>query len=347
MSYTISQIRSEERAALAEVDALLQQEGIRRDQNLDYTCGMYDEDYHIIATGSCFGNTLRCFAVDHRHQGEGLLNQIVTHLIDVQAQRGYFHLFLYTKPSAAGFFGDLGFYEIARVPGRLVFMENRRNGFSGYLEALSAYRLDGGTSAAIVMNANPFTLGHQYLVETAAARCDRLHLFVVSEDASLVPASVRKELVIQGVRHLPNVLVHDCGPYMISSATFPSYFLRDETAVIESQAELDLRVFIRIAERLLISDRYVGEEPTSQVTGLYNRIMSQALPDAGIACHIIPRKEKDGRAISASDVRQAIQRGNWTMLRSLVPDSTLAWFESPEAEPVIRQIREAGDVVHY
>ena len=110
---------------------------------------------------------------------------------------------------------------------------------------------------------------------------------------------------------------------------------------------MDLRVFIRIAECLLISDRYVGEEPTSQVTGLYNRIMSQALPDAGIACHIIPRKEKDGRAISASDVRQAIQRGNWTMLRSLVPDSTLAWFESPEAEPVIRQIHKAGDVVHY
>ena len=347
MSYIISQIRSEDRSALAEVDALLQQEGIRLDQNLDYTCGMYDEDYHIIATGSCFGSTLRCFAVDHHHQGEGLLNQIVTHLIDIQAQRGQFRLFLYTKPSAAGFFGDLGFYEIARVPGKLVFMENRRDGFSGYLEALSPSRLDSGTSAAIVMNANPFTLGHQYLAETAAARCDRLHLFVVSEDASLVPASVRKELVIQGVRHLSNVVVHDCGPYMISAATFPSYFLRDETAVIESQAELDLRVFVRIAEKLHISDRYVGEEPTSLVTGLYNRIMAQALPEAGIACHIIPRKEKGGRAISASDVRRAIQMGNWTTLRSLVPDSTLAWFESPEAEPVIRQIRETGNVVHY
>ena len=347
MSYTISQIRPEERAALAEVDALLQQEGIRRDQNLDYTCGMYDEEYHIIATGSCFGNTLRCFAVDHRHQGEGLLNQIVTHLIDIQAQRGHFRLFLYTKPSATGFFGDLGFYEIARVPGKLVFMENRRDGFSGYLEALSPYRLNRGTSAAIVMNANPFTLGHQYLAETAAASCDRLHLFVVSEDASLIPAAVRKQLVIQGVRHLPNVLVHDCGPYMISSATFPSYFLRDETTVIESQAELDLRVFTRIAEKLHISARYVGEEPTSLVTGLYNRIMAQALPEAGIACHIIPRREKDNRPISASDVRRAIQAGNWAALRSLVPDSTLSWFESPEAEPVIRQIREAEDVVHY
>ncbi len=347
MSYTISQIRPEDRRALEEVDALLQQEGIRRDQNLDYICGMYDEDYHIIATGSCFGSTLRCFAVDHRHQGEGLLNQIVTHLIEIQAQRGNFRLFLYTKPSAAGFFGDLGFHEIARVPGKLVFMENRRDGFSGYLNALSGYRLESGTSAAVVMNANPFTLGHQYLVETAAARCDRLHLFVVSEDASLVPAAVRKDLVVQGVRHLPNVRVHDCGPYMISSATFPSYFLQDETAVIESQARLDLQVFIQIAERLRISARYVGEEPTSLVTGLYNRIMTQALPEAGIACHVIPRKERDGRAISASDVRKAIQEGDQERLKSLVPGTTFAWFESPEAAPVIRQIRNTQNVVHY
>ena len=346
MSY-VSRIFATDRRAMAQVDALLAQEGIQRDQNLDYTCGIYDEDFRVIATGSCFGNTLRCFAVDHAHQGEGLLNEIISHLIDYQAGRGNIRLFLYTKPGTAKFFGDLGFYEIARVPDRLVFMENRRDGFSSYLAELEKDKKEDGLSAAIVMNANPFTLGHQYLVETAAAQCDALHLFVVSEDASLIPAAVRKRLVQQGVAHLPNVMVHDCGPYMISSATFPSYFLKDSETVIESQARLDVQIFLRIAERLHISARYVGEEPTSQVTGLYNRVMAQALPQAGLDCRIIPRKQLDGRPISASTVRLAIKNGDDALLRSLVPQTTWDWLQSPEAEAVIRRIREERDVVHY
>ncbi len=74
MSYSISQIYPNDKRRMAQVDALLAQEGIQRDKNLDYSCGMFDEDYRVIATGSCFGNTLRCFAVDHTHQGEGLMN---------------------------------------------------------------------------------------------------------------------------------------------------------------------------------------------------------------------------------------------------------------------------------
>ena len=345
MSY-VSRIFPTDKRAMAQVDALLAQEGISRDKNLDYTCGIYDEDFRVIATGSCFGNTLRCFAVDHSHQGEGLLNEIISHLIDYQAGRGNIRLFLYTKPGTAKFFGDLGFYEIARVPDRLVFMENRRDGFSAYLSALKKDKKDG-VSAAIVMNANPFTLGHQYLVEQAAAQCDALHLFVVSEDASLIPAAVRKRLVREGVGHLPNVILHDCGPYMISSATFPSYFLKDSDTVIESQARLDVQIFLRIAETLGITARYVGEEPTSQVTGLYNRVMADTLPRAGIACHILPRKALEGRPISASTVRQAIKTGDDALLRTLVPQTTWDWLQSPEAAPVIQRIKGESDVVHY
>lgn len=178
-------------------------------------------------------------------------------------------LFLYTKISTARFFRDLGFYEIARVDDTLVFMENRRNGFSGYLKKLEQTRREG-RSAAIVMNANPFTLGHQYLVEKTAAEWDTVHLFLVSEEASLVPFPVRKRLVQAGTAHLPNVRIHDSGPYIISSATFPSYFLKEENAVIRGHTLLDLAVFTRIARALDISCRCVGEEPTSRVTGLYN-----------------------------------------------------------------------------
>lgn len=346
MAYTISQIYPGDQRALAKVDALLKQEGIERDGNLDYIAAMYDEDYNLIATGSCFLNTLRCFAVSHAHQGEGLLNQIITHLIEVQYERGNLHLFLYTKTTSAKFFGDLGFYEIARVDGTLVFMENRRDGFKSYLRRLEKTRTDG-KSGALVMNANPFTLGHQYLVEQAAAACDTLHLFIVSEDASLIPFSVRKKLVAEGTAHLPNVVLHDSGPYIISSATFPSYFLKDKEAVICGQARLDIEVFKRIAATLNISVRYVGEEPTSQVTGLYNSIMASELPGAEIDCRIIPRKAVDGRPISASTVRKALQDGDWKMVSQLVPASTLTWFQSKEAAPVLERIRKAGNVIHY
>lgn len=344
--YTISQVYPGDKTTLAQIDALLQQEGIRRDGNLDYTCAMFDENYQVIGTGSCFGNTLRCFAVSGDHQGEGLLNQIITHLIEVQCARGNLRLFLYTKAKSAKFFGDLGFYEIARVEDTLVFMENRRDGFGSYLRELEKTKT-GGRSAALVMNANPFTLGHQYLVETAAAACDTLHLFVVSEDASLVPFAVRKKLVAEGVKHLPNVILHDSGPYIISNATFPSYFLKDGAAVIDGHARLDLAVFTRIAKVLNITARYVGEEPTSQVTGLYNQIMCEQLPKAGIDCIVVPRKEANGRAISASTVRQCLQTGDWDTLETLLPRTTLDYFRSQEAAPVLERIRKAGNVVHY
>ena len=347
--YTISQIYSSNKRALTQIDALLMQEGITRDKNLDYICAMYDADYKIIGTGSCFGNTLRCFAVSSAHQGEGLLNEIITHLINVQYERGNYHLFLYTKVKSAKFFRDLGFYEIAQVEDTLVFMENKRTGFTDYLEGLKreGTNLSGKRVGALVMNANPFTLGHQYLAEKASAECDVLHLFVVSEDASLVPFKTRLELIKKGTAHLRNIVIHESGPYIISNATFPSYFLKDEEAVINGHARLDLAVFKRIAEVLGINVRYVGEEPNSQVTGIYNKIMAEELPKAGIECVIVPRIESDGKAISASDVRQAIKEENWEKLKTLVPETTYAYFTSEEAQDVIRKIRNTDNVIHY
>ena len=345
--YSISKVYPTDRRANSQVEKLLLAEGIRRDRNLDYTCGVYDEDYNIIATGSCFGNTLRCMAVSHEHQGEGLMNEVVTHLVQHEYERGVNHLFMYTKCSSAKFFGDLGFYEIVRVNEQVVFMENRRTGFSDYLADLAKTRRDGERIAALVLNANPFTLGHQYLVEKAAGENDVLHVFIVSEDSSLVPFAVRKRLVMEGTAHLPNLVYHDTGPYIISSATFPSYFQKDDEAVIESHANLDLEVFVRIAAALGINARYVGEEPKSLVTGIYNRIMSEKLPEHGIRCVIVPRRTEGGEVISASSVRQSIKDGRLEEVRGLVPESTYKFFASPEAEEVVRRIRGAENVIHY
>lgn len=358
--YAISQIYPSDRRANTQINELLLAEGIRRDANLDYTCGMYDEEMNIIATGSCFGYTLRCMAVSNAHQGEGLMNQIVTHLISIQFERGNTHLFLYTKCNSAKFFGDLGFYEIARIDGQIVFMENRKTGFTSYLEKLKketeqseVFRQfscnDSAKTkiAALVMNANPFTLGHQYLVEKAASENDILHLFIVSEDQSLVPFSVRKKLVLEGTAHLKNIIYHESGPYIISNATFPSYFQKDADAVMESHANLDLTIFVRIAQTLGINYRYVGEEPNSQVTGIYNEIMAKKLPENQIACKIIPRKEANGSVISASTVRTALKSGKMELLKTLVPETTLRYFQSEEAAPVIEKIKAAQNVVHH
>ena len=185
-------------------------------------------------------------------------------------------------------------------------MENRRNGFEEYLASLAGTKT-GGLSAALVMNANPFTLGHQYLVEKAASECDTLHLFIVSEDASLVPFPVRKRLVLAGTSHLPNVICHDSGPYIISGATFPSYFLKDEDMVIKSHAGLDITLFIQIAKALSVTSRFAGDEPYSHVTRIYNQIMAERLPAAGIDFTIFPERR-----------RTAPPRSTWRVLLLLL-----------------------------
>ena len=45
--------------ARAQMDALLEREGIERDRNLTYSAAIYDDDGQMIATGSLFENTRR------------------------------------------------------------------------------------------------------------------------------------------------------------------------------------------------------------------------------------------------------------------------------------------------
>lgn len=347
MAYTVAQIYPSNKRGQAAADALLVREGIQRDAHLDYTCGVYDEDFNLCATGSCFANTLRCMAVDSGHQGEGLMNLVVSHLSEVQAARGNTHLFLYTKPQSAKFFGDLGFHEIARVEGKLVFMENRRTGFADWLKAQKRADAPRERTAAVVMNANPFTLGHHYLLERACENADAVHLFVLSEDFGPIPAADRRRLVAAGTADMEKIILHDSGPYIISAATFPGYFLKDSDEISLAHARLDLAVFGRIAEALNIGVRFVGEEPFSHVTGLYNRAMTEELPRLGVECRVIPRLEKDGRAVSASMVRQAVHDGELEKIHPWVPESTWAYLTGPDGANAVAAIRKTDDVIHH
>lgn len=345
--YYVSPIRQTDTRSMKQVEDLLLAEGIRKDAHLDYTCGIFDEYGKLIATGSCFDNTMRCFAVSSHHRGEGLLNQIVTHLIEFQFGRGNSHLFVYTKYASADFFRDLGFYEIVRTDDDLVFMENTKTGFSSYLASLDKARKDGTKIAAIVMNANPFSLGHQYLVSRAASENDVVHLFMVSDDCSLIPYAVRKKLILEGTSQFSNLIYHDTGSYLISNATFPSYFQKDDVSVIRGHAHLDLFIFCKIAEKLGITARYVGEEPNSLVTDIYNQIMKEELPAHGISCVELPRLMAHEKAISASDIRLAIKNGDYALLKTLVPESTYRYFTSEDASDVVNKIRQSENIVHY
>ncbi|MCL2381949.1 MAG: [citrate (pro-3S)-lyase] ligase [Treponema sp.] len=346
MNHAISEIRPSDKKGQQEFDRLLEGAGVKRDNNLDYIAGLYDSEYKLLAAGACFANTLRCLAVDSARQGEGLMAPVVTHLLNYQLACGNTHSFLYTKCENDYIFSALGFHEITRVGGDILLMENRKHGFSRFLENLAAQKQPGRT-AAIVMNCNPFTLGHRYLVEQAAGENDVVHLFVVSEDISFFPFADRYSLIQQGCADLPNVILHATESYMISTAVFPSYFLKDEAAAIEAQAKLDLAIFTRIAAVVGATVRYVGEEPFSVVTGIYNKIMRESLPLAGIECVVFSRKEHSGAPISASAVRKLLQEGRLEEAKALVPETTYRYFSSESGRKVLGELQRAGDVVHY
>lgn len=98
------------------------------------------------------------------------------------------------------------------------------------------------------MNCNPFTKGHLALITYAARACDLLHIFVVEENRSQFPFADRLRLVREGTDHLANVIVHPSGPYMISNATFPTYFLKEGEDAAKIQSELDITL-VRLPDR--------------------------------------------------------------------------------------------------
>lgn len=331
-----------------QVTSLLEHESIRLDKNLDYTCGIFTESRQLIATGSCYKNSLRCIAVHHDYQGQGLMNKLITHLINYQFSRGFFHIFLYTKASYLNQFKDLGFYEIAYIKNQIVFMENKKNGFQNFLNSLQVVEKKTNQSiAALVMNCNPFTLGHQFLIEKAAKENDYVYLFIVEEDISVFPFDVRIHLVRQGVGHLDNVIVNTTGPYLISSATFPSYFQKDSDEVINSQTNIDSQIFLQFAQHLNINRRYVGTEPYSHVTNLYNQTLLSILQSQGIEVIQVPRFEYQREIISASYVRQYLKDNHLDKVKTLVPQTTYEFLTSKQGQLIINKLKAMEEVKHY
>ena len=290
-----------------------------------------EDQRRIVGCGAIAGCVLKCIAVDPSLQGEGLSLKLLTELMTLAYELGRSELFLFTKPDNAALFSSAGFWPIARAGDQAVLMENSRERLARYCRQLTMYRQPGEKIGAIVMNANPFTLGHRWLVEQAARQCDWLHLFVVKEDASFFSYQDRVALIEQGIAGIANVTLHLGSAYLISRATFPGYFLKDKGVVDDCHCQIDLQLFREhLAPALQITHRFVGSEPLCSLTRNYNLRMKELLEAPGETPAIqvveLERVEKDGAPISASRVRKLYKERQWSAIAPLVPPGTLSFL---------------------
>jgi len=306
-------------------EALLTEAQLDTTEPVERTVLLWDGN-QLAAAGSRQKNVLKCIAVAPQYQGDGLMAVLMTHLRQDAFAAGYRHLFVYTKPANRWQFQSLFFYPVAQTD-RVLLLENRRDGIEAYLNSLPAVHT-GGKIGACVMNCNPFTRGHRYLIEQAASECDWVYVFVLSEDASRFSAEDRLQMVKLGTADLPNVTVYPTGPYLISSATFPSYFIKERDKVEEVYCRLDVEVFAaHYAPRFSITHRFVGTEPLSALTARYNDALRQWLPTRGITVREIPRLEQEQAPVSATTVRQRMDAGQVQALDALLPASTITYLQ--------------------
>lgn len=341
------------------IEAFLKRNGLRFD-DMHYYAAITDDDGEMIAGGGLKGNVIKCVAVDDAHKGEAIANTLISHLIAHANEEGHSNVMLFTKPKNRQLFESLSFRLLAEAP-EAVLMETGIGGICNMVEQLKKIKEEGEVCkennqeckkeektnlnittpqhlnpsthqplttttplrGVVVMNCNPFTLGHRYLIEQAAKQVERLFVMIVREDCSLFAYAERKAMVEQGVAHLKNVTVIDGSEYAISQATFPTYFLKRLDDAADTQMLLDLDLFRRhIAPALGATVRFVGTEPTDRLTRRYNQLMHEELADVRETA----RLEKEDNAVSASRVRKAMEQGDMSTIRQLVPPTTLPYI---------------------
>ena len=315
---------------LTKVRNFLEKVGLDFDSAVDFTAVVYSSPGEVIATASLQKNVLKCIGISPEWQGEGLTASLMTCLLTQCAEQGYSQQFLYTKPINAELFCPFGFSELARTSTALL-MERPSGSIQSYLDSLPVPP-STGQIGAVVAHCNPITNGHLYLIETALQQCDFLYVLILSEDRGEVPAHDRMMLVCKALQSYERVAVCPAGPYLISSATFPAYFLRNIELAQQAWCELDVQMFIKwFVPKLRITRRFVGSEPFSPVTAAYNKQLLVSLPRAGVEVIELERKRSGDKAISASQVRALLRAGCGAALQDLVPTCTLEYFSDPDA----------------
>jgi [citrate (pro-3S)-lyase] ligase len=318
---------------------------------VDSTMIVYNLKGDIVGTGSHKGRILKYIAVSPKFRDSTAFALIVTYLTE-KLLKIHKHTFVFTRPESAICFKGLGYTEIARAEPLFAVLEFGFESIFTYLEYLKKIKVETKTNdvAAIVVNCNPFTNGHRFLIEKAASENELVYLFVVEEERSAFSFSVRWELIRKGIAHLQNVVMVKGGMYIVSGAIFPSYFLKNETVddVMQKQAELDVKIFSNyIVPLLKIKRRYVGSENYCKTTASYNQAMHRVLPKAGVEVIEITRKsagvneDYTPKYISASKVRQAIKDDELAKVLNYLPDSTREFLLSDESLEIREKIKNS------
>ena len=319
-------------------ERFLGENGLRMEE-LDVYCVIENDSGEILAGAGIRKDIIKCIAVAEEARSEGLVAPLVSHLISLAASRGISELKLFTKPENRAIFESLGFHLLASAP-KAILMENGR-GLERYCAYLRSMRKEG-RCGVIVMNANPFTLGHRYLLEQAAAQVDTLFVIPVKEEGQRFSYEERKKMIesaeedcfSQGFAKnqfssAGKIVVLEGSDYQISAATFPTYFLKDLSDAAETHIRLDLDLFQRyIAPALNAEVRFVGSEPYDALTNHYNTIMKELLPQVVE----IPRLD----AISASAVRVALDKGSFRTASALCPETTWPYLLADLADRALR-----------
>ena len=299
------------------------------DENTNITINILDGK-KIVATASAEKNLIKCIGVDKNYRSKGLMNTLISEIIRYQYEKNIYDLSIITKIKNKDIIQSLGFETICETK-NIILMENNKNKFNKYLENISDNKLANVESSAIVMNLNPITKGHMFLIEKAAKESQQVYIFIVSEDKSKVPFKTRLKLAKESTKHLENVKIIEGGDYIISSQTFPTYFSKNVDEWINNYCDIDLKLFGKyIAEKLNIRKRYVGKEPYCELTSFYNKKMKEILPLYNIQITEVERLEQKQKAISASLVRKLAEEGNISQIKELVPEATYKYYISKE-----------------
>lgn len=339
------------------VEQFLAASGLRMDSSIDYYAVVQRRgNDEILAGGGLTDNIIKSIAVKETAREEGFSSRLISHLISQAHERGYSTVRVFTKPENKEIFESLSFQTVGQTD-KAILLESGENNLSQYLEKLRKYtiissedfssetpRQDADTSArkvknagCIVMNANPFTLGHRYLIEQSAAMVGHLYVIVVKEDLSMFSYEERRRMIAASCKDFSNVTVCDGSDYQISQSTFPTYFLKQIDDATDAQIGLDLDIFCRhIAPQLQITHRFVGSEPTDNLTRRYNELMVATLPKHGIEVVEIPRLCRQGEVISASRVRSLMGKSLIDALQ-LVPTTSYSTILSHIAADCLRE----------
>ena len=336
----VERINLKDENEVKKVKDFLQTFELLLDDDVDYTI-VIKQNEEIIATCSKSKNVFKCFAVSDDLRGEGISDILMGTLSDRLFEEGIYHSFIFTKIKNTSIFTSLGYKLIHQIE-NVVLLESGIYDIKKYLSDMQkAYNLDPFTEkTAIVMNCNPFTLGHMYLIEEAASEDKEVLVFIVEDDESLFPFIYRYAMVKEGVSHLHNVRVIKGGEYIISRATFPSYFLRKEDEILKAYTTLDASIFGKyFCETLNITKRFIGEEPYCKVTRAYNDALKEILPVYGVEVIEVKRKTYMEDVISASKVRKLIKGGQIPIIKNIVPSSTWTFLNSTVGKEIMEKIR--------